>query len=225
MNEALILAGGKGLRLKGHTDIPKPFLIIREDTGETLFEAQLKWLVSHDFEHVIVAISRENFKYMRVNYSKFLNVAMLDFSIEEEFLGTSGAIKKALPLVEEQNFYCHNIDDVVDYAPQELFQAQYNHNAVLIKQATLPFGAVNLNEQGKVLTFIEKPLIDKFVSCGHYAFNKEEIENLLQDSGDLELTLLKDLARLGLLYSYKLEGKWITINSMKELLQAKEQIQ
>lgn len=221
MKECVILAGGKGLRLKGQTDIPKPFLVLDGETGETLLEAQLKWLIAYDFEHVILALSRPNFKYMRTNYSKFLNVPNIDISIEEEELGTGGGLKKALELVEENNFYCFNIDDVVDYNPEELFSAQHSQNAILIKQARLPFGAVEFDKDMKVTSFVEKPLIDKYVSCGHYAFNKKIIEDLLPDVGDLEKTLLRDLAKLGLLYAYILKGEWITINTMKDLLEAR----
>ena len=73
----------------------------------------------------------------------------------------------------------------------------------------------------KVTNFIEKPVIDKFVSCGHYVFNRKLIEELLPDVGDLEQTLLKDLAKMGLLYAHVLKGRWITINTYKELIEAR----
>jgi len=221
MKEAIVLAGGKGLRLKGQIDVPKPFLIVHPETGETLLEAQLKWLTAYDFEHVIVAISRENFKFMRVNYAKLLNIPWLDTSIEEEQLGTGGGLKKALDLVEESDFYCMNLDDVCFFDPTELFNAQRGLNAILIQQAKLPFGAVQIGEDMKVIDFIEKPLIDKFVSCGHYAFNRKQIEPYLPDEGDLEMTLLRALAKNNLLYAHILKGKWITINTYKELLEAR----
>ena len=217
----MILAGGKGLRLKGQTEVPKPFLIVKEETGETILEAQLKWLVAYNYEHVILAMSRQNFKYMRLNYTKFLNVPSIDISIEEESLGSGGGLKKALELVEEPNFYCFNVDDVAFYNPEELYLAQRTHNVILIKKATLPFGAVSFDQDMKVTSFVEKPVIDKFVNCGHYVFNKKAIEDLLPDNGDLELTLLRDLAKLGVLYAFILKGKWITINTYKELLQAR----
>jgi len=221
MRECVILAGGKGLRLKGSVDVPKPFLVVRAETGETLLDAQLKWLVAYDFEHIILAISRENYKYLRTNYSKILTEPSIDFSIEEENLGTGGGLKKALSLVETPDFYCFNVDDVAFYDPNELFIAQKHLNAILVKQAILPFGSVIFDFTGKVTTFEEKPQLDKFVSCGHYVFNKKLIETSLPDEGDLEQTLLNELAHLGQLYSYTLKGKWITINTYKELLEAR----
>lgn len=221
MRECVVLAGGKGLRLKGHSEVPKPFLIVKEESGETLLESQLKWLLAYDFEHVILALSRENFKYMRLNYSKFLSLPFLDTSIEEENLGTGGAVKKALELIEEPNFYCFNVDDVCFYNPGELFNSQRSLNVILVKQAILPFGAVEFDINQRVDNFVEKPVIDKFVSCGHYVFSKKSIESLLPEIGDLEQTLLKDLAFNKALYAYPLKGKWITINTFKELLEAR----
>jgi len=224
MRECVILAGGRGLRLKGQVDVPKPFLVIKEETGETLLQAQLKWLAAYDFEHVILATSRETFKYLRANYSKLLNQSEIDISIEEDALGTGGALKKALDLVEEPNFYCFNVDDVTFYDPGELFVAQKLKNALLIKKAILPFGEVEFAPDMRVLHFVEKPAIDKYVSCGHYVFNKEQIVPFLPDIGDLEQTLLKDLATSKLLQAYILKGRWVTINTMKDLLEARKRM-
>jgi len=222
MKEAVILAGGKGLRLKGHTEVPKPFLIIRGNA--TLLDAQIEWLVGHGFEHIILAISRPNFKYLRKNYSRYLNIPMIDFSIEESFLGTGGGLKRALEFVEENQFYTMNVDDVVFFDPRKLYAASRGLNAILIKKATLPYGVVEFNKNRLVTNFMEKPELDKYVSCGHYVFRKDLIENLLPDEGDLEQTLLKKLAFHKMLYVHELKGKWITINTMKDLIQAKKEL-
>lgn len=219
MLEAVIFAGGRGLRLKGFTDIPKPFLVVNQETGETLLDAQLNWLWGHGFEHVILTFSRPTFKYARLNYPQLLNLAAVDITIEEEPLGTAGALKKALPFIEEELFYCFNVDDVVDYDPREMMSITHGKNMLLIQKAVLPFGLVKLAPDMRVIAFEEKPRIDAYVSCGHYVFNKRLITELLPDEGDIEKTLLRDLAKLGLLYAYELKGKWITINTMKDLLQ------
>lgn len=224
MNEAVVLAGGKGLRLKGQIEVPKPFLIVDTNTGETLLDSQIKWLVAYGFEHIILALSRENFRYMRVNYPAYLNIPYIDTSIEEDFLGTGGALKKAFDLIEEERFYCCNVDDVCFYDPNELLHFKPKKNVILVKQARLPFGAVEFEKDFKVTSFREKPMIDKFVSCGHYVFEKSKIEDLLPDSGDLERTLLVDLVSRGELYAYILKGEWITINTYKELLEARERL-
>ena len=222
MLEAIVLAGGKGLRLKGHTEVPKPFLIIRGQA--TLFDAQIEWLVGHGFEHIIVAISRENFKYLRRNYSRYLNIALMDFSIEEEYLGTAGALKKALYYVEEPKFYVFNVDDVVFYDPRLLFKEAKNYNAILVKKAKLPFGTVEVDKYNRVVKFEEKPEINKLVSCGHYVFRKDLIEDILEERGDLERTLLNTLAEQKLLFAYELKDKWFSLNTYKDLKKIRKEL-
>jgi NDP-sugar pyrophosphorylase family protein len=221
MREAVIIAGGKGLRLKGQIDVPKPFLVINEDTGETLIERQFRWLAAYNFEHIVMATSRDTFKYLRANYSKFLNEPWLDVSIEEENLGTGGGLRKALEFAEEPYFYCFNVDDIAFYSPEELYAMKNPHNVLLIQQARLPFGEVKV-DMGRVVSFEEKPQIDKYISVGHYLFNKEEILPSLPEVGDLEKTLLVDVAQRGLLFSHILKGTWITVNTYKDLLEARK---
>jgi D-glycero-alpha-D-manno-heptose 1-phosphate guanylyltransferase len=216
MKECVILAGGKGLRLRGDTIIPKPFLIIRE--GETLLDSQVLWLIGHDFEHIILSTSRENFKYMRTNYGKYLNMAAIDISIEEENLGTGGGLMKALEMVEEETFYCMNVDDVVFYSPTKLYTASKGRCAVLVQKAKLPFGTVIFDNKNLIHSFQEKPQTDMFVSCGHYVFTKSLLRDILPELGDIEQTTLKTLAKNQVLFAYPLEGRWITINTYKDLL-------
>jgi len=223
MKEAIILTGGKGLRLRGHTEVPKPFLIIRNE--ETLLDSQISWLVGHGFEHIILAISRPNFRYLRKNYTRYLNVPFIDFSIEEEQLGTGAGLKQALEYVEEKQFYCFNVDDVCFYNPDELYKASKGLNAILIKKARLPFGTVEFDNRSKMVTgFVEKPILDKYISVGHYVFRTDIIEGFLPEEGDLERTLLQSLTVNKSLYVHVLTGKWITINTYKDLLKAKMEL-
>jgi len=221
MNEAIVLCGGKGLRLRGHVEVPKPFLVIKNE--ETLLDAQIKWLFAHGFEHIILAISRENFRYLRKNYSSYLNIPAIDFSIEEEHVGTAGALNLALEFVEEASFYCFNIDDVTYYDPRELLVFAKKSNAILVKRARLPFGVVKFNKQSFVTSFEEKPKIPYYVSCGHYVFQRKLIKDILPLEGDLERTLLKELAQMRTLKAYPLVGKWITINTYKDLVNARKE--
>jgi NDP-sugar pyrophosphorylase family protein len=73
--------------------------------------------------------------------------------------------------------------------------------------------------------FREKPLLDFYVSAGHYFFKKHIIDKYFPDSGNFEETVLPRLARERILMNYRLAGKWITLNTMKDYLQAKDLVQ
>jgi NDP-sugar pyrophosphorylase family protein len=219
MLEAVILAGGRGLRLKGNTEIPKPFLIIKEP--ETILDCQVKWLVGHGFEHIILAVSRPTFKYLRLHYSHYLNEPKIDISIEEEFVGTGGALRNALDLIESSKFYLMNVDDVAYYDPNLLFAASKNLNSILVQKAILPFGTVKFDSEMKVKSFEEKPQVDFYVSCGHYVLSRKDLFTLLPYEGGLEQKYLPQIAKQGSLYVHVLKDKWITINDYKQLLEAR----
>lgn len=219
MLEVVILAGGRGLRLKGNTEIPKPFLIIKEP--ETILDCQVNWLVGHGFEHIILAISRSTFKYLRLHYSHYLNEPRIDISIEEEFIGTGGALRNALDFIESPKFYLMNVDDVCYYDPNLLFTASKGLNSILVQKAILPFGTVKFDSTMKVKSFEEKPQVDFYVSCGHYVLERKDLNSILPYEGGLEQKVLPNLAKKGSLYAYVLNNKWITINDFKQLLEAR----
>ena len=107
MKEAIILAGGEGWRLKPATWVPKPLLKINKNT---LIDHQIEWLRSHDFENIIVASNRTDLTKETVTYST-----------EEESLGTGGATRKAFEHIKGKVAYVMNVDDLVFYDPNELF--------------------------------------------------------------------------------------------------------
>lgn len=53
---AVILAGGRGTRLKPHTDnTPKPLVVIRE--GETILSIIIQQLKKYGFNHITIAVN------------------------------------------------------------------------------------------------------------------------------------------------------------------------
>ena len=87
----------------------------------------------------------------------------------------------------------------------------------------LTFGRV-LTEENYVTEFAQKPQLDYDVSTGHYVFETSIIRRYFPDEGDLELKTLPKLADARLIRAYKYDGEWLTINTMKELLNVRERL-
>ena len=209
MNEAIILAGGEAWRLKPNIWVPKPQLKLNT---WTLLEYQIKWLVDHKFDHIIIA-SDKKYKVHPL-YSQYI-----EWSIEQQ-LGTGGAVLVASDKLQTKEFYLMNVDDIVFYNPLELtFPPE--EAKILVSKPRIGFGRVNLR-QDIVLGFKEKPYLDFYVSVGHYFFKKHIVDRFFPDYGNLEDTVLPELARRRKLKAYRLKGKWITINTMKDYLYAVE---
>ncbi len=204
MREAIILAGGEGWRLKPATWVPKPLLKINKNT---LIDRQIEWLRSHDFENIIVASNRKDLTKQSVVYS-----------LEEDTLGTGGATKKAFEQIKGKVAYVMNVDDLVFYDPNELFDYAGKGAGILLAKPQIPFGKVTLANGIDVIRFQHRETLDFYVSTGHYVFKKSAVKTLFPDKGNFEFTAMQRLADKKMLQGYTYHGMWFTLNTMKELI-------
>jgi NDP-sugar pyrophosphorylase family protein len=207
LREAIILAGGEGWRLKPATWVPKPLLKINKNT---LIDRQIEWLRSHNFENIIVASNRQDLTNQPVTYS-----------IEEENLGTGGATKKAFEQIKGKVAYVMNVDDVVFYDPNELFDYAGKGAGLLLAKPQIPFSKVTLENGINVIRFQQRETLDFYVSTGHYVFKKSVVEKFFPNNGDFEFTAMQRLADKKMLQGYTYHGIWFTLNTMKDLLQVR----
>ena len=210
MREAIVLAGGQAKRLKPFIDIPKPLLKLND---KYLLDTQLDWLISKGFDHIVLAIDKDAYDKWdtKVEY-----VGLVESSLEYERLGTSGALKKAIEYIESDTFYVMNVDDMLlDFDPRDLYLLPQAKGLVVLHQPKIGFGVARIRNNA-ILRFQEKPYLKFWVSCGHYLF-KREIEPLLPEKGNFEQLVLPYLAKTGRLQGYKYKGRWLTINSLKDI--------
>lgn len=206
--EAIVLAGGEGWRLKPQTWVSKPLLKINE---ETLIDRQVSWLYSNGFENIVVASDRDGLTKYDVTYS-----------LEEKKLGTGGATKKAFKKISEDRAYVMNVDDIVFYDPNELFDYANKGAGVLLAKPTLPFGRVTLQNGVNVIRFEQNPTLNFYVSIGHYVFKRRVVETFFPDEGDFEFTTMQRLADNRILQGYMYHGVWFTLNTMKDLIRIRD---
>ncbi|MEM2260848.1 MAG: NDP-sugar synthase [Ignisphaera sp.] len=211
IREAIILAGGDAWRLKPDIWIPKPLLKLNE---LTLLEYQLSWLIKHKFNHIIIA-SREKYP-IKEGYEPYV-----EFSVEQEKKGTGGAVLIASDLLKTKIFYLMNVDDLLfGFNPNLLYYPDTEVKMVVAKPR-LGFGRVELR-QDLVLHFKEKPYLDFYVNAGHYLFKKHIVDKYFPEIGNLEDTVLPRLAEERKLFAHRFHGKWITINTYKDYMEAKD---
>jgi NDP-sugar pyrophosphorylase family protein len=208
--EAIVLCGGTAWRLKPHIWVPKPKLKIND---ETLISYQVKWLKEHGMSKIVLA----------TNVTNLIDDTSVTYSIEKKKLGTGGAVKKAAEQVGDERVYVMNVDDIVFYDPGKLYEYANSGAAILVAKPALPFGRV-LAEDTYVTEFAQKPQLDFYVSTGHYVFETSTIRRYFPDEGDMELKTLPKLADERMIRAYEYEGEWLTINTMKELLNVRERL-
>lgn len=211
--EAIILCGGNGWRLKPHTEISKPLLELKPNL--TLVDCQIRWLRKHGFKRIILASREEPLTDLPVEYSK-----------ETKKLGTGGALKKAAKMCTQEYVYAMNVDDILlgNYDPSKLAVRADRGGVIVIAKPQLKFGRVVI-EKGLITGFQQKPNLDFYVSAGHYTFRTELIRKYFPEKGDFERMTSPRLAALKKLRPYKFNGIWLTINTYKDLVKARENLQ
>jgi len=143
------------------------------------------------------------------------------YSLEEENLGTGGATKKAFEQIKGKVAYVMNVDDLVFYDPNELFDYAGKGAGILLAKPQIPFGKVTLSNGINVIRFQQRETLDFYVSTGHYVFKRSVVEKIFPDNGDFEFTAMQRLADKKMLQGYTYHGVWFTLNTMKDLIQAR----
>lgn len=215
--DSIILAGGLGTRLRGVVpELPKVLAPVNEKPFlDIILSALSKW---ECIEKVVIAVGYMADKIIeRYKDTSRYNFKIL-FSVEEELLGTGGAIKKVLPQTETDNVLVLNGDS---YVETDLYDLEKKHMGVSASMSIVlrevenasRYGRVKLNGENRIVCFEEKtPGPSKgYINAGMYLIKRklfDEVENNIVIS--LEKELLPVFIRKRV-YGYISYGKFIDI--------------
>jgi D-glycero-alpha-D-manno-heptose 1-phosphate guanylyltransferase len=109
--QAIILAGGFGTRLKDKiSDLPKPMAPIK---GVPFLSIIFNQLISHGFTKVVLAVGYKSDKIVSYYNNRYRNLA-IEYSFEDEPLGTGGCVKKAMSHIDDDYVFIINGDTYFD---------------------------------------------------------------------------------------------------------------
>jgi len=217
--KAIILAGGRGKRLRPITDyVPKPLVPIK---NIPIIEWQIKYLKKYGVNEVIICTGYKT--KMIENYLGIKKTGVkIKFSIEKSPLGTGGAIKKAGKMINDKSFFVINGDVITNIDLRKLAKKQ---NSIASIELRTKFGILETNDN-KISKFREKAEIpDLWMNAGIYHLQKETLKDL-PNKGDIEKTLFPDYAKKGELNTIKFKKiKWYSIDSFKDIEDCSREIQ
>jgi len=209
--KAIILAGGRGKRLRPVTDyIPKPLVPIK---NIPIIEWQLKYLKKFGVDEVIICTG-----YKQEMVESYLDVKKtgikIRYSVEKTPLGTGGAIKKAGKMIKDKSFFVINGDTVTNIDLKKLSEKQ---NSIASIELQTKFGILETRGD-KIINFKEKKEVsDTWMNAGIYHLEKSVLKDL-PDKGDIEKTVFPDYAKKGKLNVVKFKNvKWHSIDSFKDM--------
>lgn len=210
--KAIILAGGRGKRLRPITDyVPKPLVPLN---NIPIIEWQIKYLKKYGVKEIIICTGYkaemiENFLAVKKNLG-----IKITFSIEKTPLGTGGAIKKAGLSINDKSFFVLNGDTMTNINLNELAKKQ---NSIASIELKTKFGILETKDD-KIIKFKEKKEIpDLWMNAGIYHLKKEVLKDLPK-IGDIEKTVFPDYAKKGKLTTVKFKNvMWYSIDSFKDM--------
>ncbi|EAI2045423.1 D-glycero-D-manno-heptose 1-phosphate guanosyltransferase [Campylobacter upsaliensis] len=173
--EAIILCGGLGTRLRAVVkDVPKPMAPVG---GKPFLEFIFEFLKKQGVKSVVLAVSykyeviQEHFK------NEFLGIK-IKYSIEQEPLGTGGAIKQALELCEGREVFVLNGDSIFEISLKKLRLKGAKICLALKKMVDFQrYGAVKVDESGEIAEFKEKSFCKEgLINGGIYLLSKDIFE-------------------------------------------------
>ena len=228
--EAIILAGGKGTRLNTVvSDVPK---VMAPVNGRPFLEFLLDYLSDYVIEHVVIAVSHLKDEIITHFGSQYKDIR-IDYSIEDEPLGTGGAVKKAFDLIEGPRAFVLNGDTMfrLDMVRHFDFHSIRKTNfSITLREVedVSRYGAVELDDDKKIIAFHEKG--DKrgkgLINGGAYLIHRRFFEkNTFPDTFSLEKDCLEKLVPTGQFYGLVCRQYFIDIGIPEDYEKAQDDFQ
>jgi D-glycero-alpha-D-manno-heptose 1-phosphate guanylyltransferase len=187
---AVILAGGLGTRLRAaYAAGPKSMAPV---AGRPFLDYLLRWLQSQGVKEVILCVG-----YKRTHIQRYVGKGSkwglrVAYSIEEELLGTGGAVKKAERLIPGATLFVINGDTFLGVNLKEMMKFHQNRGALATLAAVnvadhRRYGSLTLDGQGRITAFIEKGDMDasnksekgkRPINGGVYVFEKKLLSKI-----------------------------------------------
>ena len=223
---AVILAGGKGTRLRPYTvALPKPLVPVGD---KPILEIVIIRLAKQGFSRIIITVNHQADIIMAYFGDGSKWGIHIEYSLEKQPLGTMGPLKllKDLPA----QFLIMNGDVLTDIDYTGFLRTHIeSRNVFSISSYSRiqksDYGVLNVS-QNQLMGFAEKPETSIMVSMGIYAATKEIIEYIPENRffgfDALMLELLQKKITVGV-YEYK--GYWMDIGRPDDYQQAVDDIE
>ena len=216
----MILSGGRGTRLQERTkEIPKPLV----EVGEW----PILW-------HVVRIYAAQGFRrfYIATGYKgelieEFVSGETWPAGVTVECVDTGldtptgGRIHRLRDRIAERPFCATYGDGVADIDLGDLLGFHREHGAtatMTVVRPTLQFGVTELDGDGLVVGFQEKPRSDHWINGGFFCF-EPEVFDYLSDDCVLEREPLEALAAGGRLRGYRHTGFWKCMDTYKDAVE------
>jgi NDP-sugar pyrophosphorylase family protein len=179
---AVILAGGEGTRLRPLTlSTPKPVVPV---VDRPFLRHQIDLLVGAGVREIVFSVAYRPERVEAVFGDGSALGVRIRYAVEETPLGTGGAVRNALPLLDERTVVLNGdiLTDVDLAAVVARHEAQKARATILLTPVANPaaYGLVETDPAGRVLRFLEKPRPEQIttntINAGIYVLETDSLE-------------------------------------------------
>lgn len=238
--KVLILAGGYGTRLSEETELrPKPMV---EIGGKPILWHIMKIYSHYGFNDFVILLGFKGYYIKEYFANYFLHQSDVCIDIKSgkmEILNntsepwkvtlldtglntmTGGRIKRAEKIVGNNPFMLTYGDGVADIDINQLIDFHKSHGKLITMTSSQPegrFGALKIEHDNKVSSFLEKPKGDGgWINAGFFVCEPGVFSYITEgDATIFEQSPLQNLAKDGELFTYKHEGFWKPMDTLRD---------
>lgn len=225
--DAVLMAGGKGVRLKPLTDTtPKPMLKVG---GKPIIEYNIDRLIQvgiKNFNLSVNYLAEQLENYFKDGEHKNVSIKYVK---EDKPLGTIGSIL-LVESFENDDIIVMNSDLLTNIDFVDFYKLFKESEADMVVAATsyhvdIPYAVLEVNNVNQVSSLKEKPRYTYFSNAGIYLLKKELLK-LIPENTFFDITdLMNKILELDLkLVTYPINGYWLDIGKHEDFIKAQEDV-
>jgi len=225
--DAVIMAGGKGVRLKPYTnDTPKPMLALAD---KPIIAHNIDRLINFGIKNIYISVNHlkeQIIDYISNNYKdKNVNIKFIE---ETQPLGTIGSVK-LVENFEHDDILVMNADVLTNIDFYDFYINYKDHDddmsvATFNIRINIPYGILDTTDK-KINSLIEKPSFTYYSNAGIYLLNKKALEYIPKedkfDSTELMEKLIEDNKKVS---HFPIRGYWLDIGNAQNYAKAQDDI-
>lgn len=221
--DAVLMAGGKGVRLRPLTEkIPKPLLPIGD---KPIIDYNIERMLSFGINHISVTVNYLG-DQIEDHFSKPINGTIISCVKEPKYLGTIGSVKFIKKFYNDTILVMNSdLFTNIDYEDFYLHFTESNAEmsvAAVPYSVSVPFGIFDLD--GRFIKgLVEKPKYNYYANAGIYLIKRDVLDLIPNGTFYNATDLIETLIEKGkTVIRYPLNGTWIDIGTHQEYQKAQD---